>query len=236
MRVAISDDEQEILDQVAGIVSAAGHEVSCYRNGLDIQNALKRETFDVVMLDWNMPGRTGIEVLEWAVENIPSCPPFILLTSRPDKTDIVRGLEAGAIDYIVKPESDEVIRARVEAAGRRNAAESQSRHVNFGPYTLDRMEKSIAVKEVEAKVTAKEFDLIDLFFQNLHRPLSRGYLFSRVWGGNAEMETRTIDVHISRLRAKLDLNPENGFVIRTVFGFGYRMDEYIDEEDDTPIS
>ena len=92
------------------------------------------------------------------------------------------------------------------------------------------MEKSIGVKGKEAKVTAKEFDLIDLFFQNLHRPLSRGYLFSRVWGGNAEMETRTIDVHISRLRAKLDLNPENGFVIRTVFGFGYRMDEYIDED------
>lgn len=235
MRVAISDDEQEILDQVAAIVQNAGHEVACYRNGLDIQNALKRETFDVVMLDWNMPGRTGIEVLEWAVDNIASCPPFILLTSRPDKTDIVRGLEAGAIDYIVKPESDEVILARVEAAGRRNAGETQSRHANFGPYTLDRMEKSIAVKEKEAKVTAKEFDLIDLFFQNLHRPLSRGYLFSRVWGGNAEMETRTIDVHISRLRAKLDLNPENGFVIRTVFGFGYRMDEYIDDDQEAQI-
>ncbi|MEP2737294.1 MAG: response regulator transcription factor [Erythrobacter sp.] len=236
MRVAISDDEQEILDQVAAIVQNAGHEVACYRNGLDLQNALKRETFDVVMLDWNMPGRTGIEVLEWAMDNISSCPPFILLTSRPDKTDIVRGLEAGAIDYIVKPESDEVIRARVEAAGRRNAAETQSRHVNFGPYTLDRMEKSISVKDEEAKVTAKEFDLIDLFFQNLHRPLSRGYLFSRVWGGNAEMETRTIDVHISRLRAKLDLNPENGFVIRTVFGFGYRMDEYIDDDQEAQIA
>jgi len=232
MRVAIADDEQEILDQVTNIVQSGDHEVASYRNGLDLQNALKRETFDVVMLDWNMPGRTGVEVLQWAAENIPSCPPFILLTSRPDKSDVVSGLEAGAIDYIVKPESDEVIRARVEAAGRRNAAETRSRHVNFGPYTLDRMEKSIAVHEKEAKVTAKEFDLIDLFFQNLHRPLSRGYLFSRVWGGNAEMETRTIDVHISRLRAKLDLNPENGFVIRTVFGFGYRMDEYIEGNED----
>lgn len=232
MRVAIADDEQEILNQVTAIVTSGDHEVASYRNGLDLQNALKRETFDVVMLDWNMPGRTGIEVLQWATENISSCPPFILLTSRPDKSDIVRGLEAGAIDYIVKPEADEVIRARVEAAGRRNAAETRSRHVNFGPYTLDRMEKSIAVHGEEAKVTAKEFDLIDLFFQNLHRPLSRGYLFSRVWGGSAEMETRTIDVHISRLRAKLELNPENGFVIRTVFGFGYRMDEYIEGEQD----
>lgn len=231
MRVAISDDEQEILDQVASIVTAAGHEVSCYKNGLDIQNALKRETFDVVLLDWNMPGRTGIEVLQWATENIPSCPPFILLTSRPDKSDIVHGLESGAIDYIVKPETDEVIRARIQAAGRRTGGSGQSRHVNLGPYTLDRMEKTIKVHGEEAKVTAKEFDLVDLFFENLHRPLSRGYLFSRVWGGNVEMETRTIDVHISRLRAKLNLNPENGFVIRTVFGFGYRMDEYIDDDE-----
>ncbi|MEM6266593.1 MAG: helix-turn-helix domain-containing protein, partial [Pseudomonadota bacterium] len=78
-------------------------------------------------------------------------------------------------------------------------------------------------------VTAKEFDLIELLFQNLDRPLSRGYLFSRVWGGNIEIETRTIDVHISRLRSKLELKPDNGYVIRTVFGFGYRMDAFIDE-------
>ena len=80
----------------------------------------------------------------------------------------------------------------------------------------------------DVALTNKEFELVDLFFQNRDKPLSRGYLLSRVWGGSEDLETRTIDVHVSRLRAKLDLKPENGFVIRTVFGFGYRMDEVIE--------
>ena len=229
MRLAVADDEQELLDQIVSAVSYTGHDIDTFRNGLDLVNALKRETYDVILLDWNMPGKTGLEVLEWARENLDQMPPFILITSRQDKSDIVKGLEAGAIDYIVKPESDEVIRARVEAAGRRNASSLVEAMVRYGDYELDRREKSVSLRGNPITLTAKEFALIDLLFKNRDRPLSRGYLFSRVWGGHVDLETRTIDVHVSRLRAKLDLKPENGFVIRTVFGFGYRMDEYIDE-------
>ncbi|WP_379553610.1 response regulator transcription factor [Erythrobacter sp. W53] len=231
MRIALADDEQELLDQVSSVILSAGHEVDGYRNGQDLQNGLRRETYDVVLLDWNMPGRSGIDVLNWATENLSPLPPFILLTSRHDKEDIVRGLEAGAIDYIVKPESDEVIRARVEAAGRRTKSEALPSTANVGPYVFDRREKSATLSGEPVHLTAKEFDLLDLLLQNLGRPLSRGYLFSKVWGSEADLETRTIDVHVSRLRGKLDLKPENGFVIRTVFGFGYRMDEYIEDAD-----
>lgn len=232
MRVAIADDEQELLDQVSSVILSAGHEVDGFRNGMDLQNALRRETYDVVLLDWNMPNRSGLDVVNWARDNLSPMPPFILLTSRHDKGDIVRGLEAGAIDYIVKPESDEVIRARVEAAGRRTKADALPNDAEYGVYTLDRREKAITLSGDPVHLTAKEFDLIDLLFQNLGRPLSRGYLFSNVWGSQVDLETRTIDVHVSRLRAKLDLKPENGFVIRTVFGFGYRMDEYIESPSD----
>ncbi|MEP5939243.1 MAG: response regulator transcription factor [Erythrobacter sp.] len=230
MRIAVADDEQELLDQISDLVRQAGHDIDAFRNGLDLVNALKRETYDVVLLDWNMPGKTGVEVLEWAKENLDPLPPCILITSRQDKFDIVQGLEAGAIDYIVKPESNEVVKARVEAAGRRNAPPKLQTMARFGDYELDRQAKSVSLRGKAIEVTAKEFALIDLLFQNCDQPLSRGYLLSRVWGGHADLETRTIDVHISRLRAKLDLTPENGFVIRTVFGFGYRMDEYIHEE------
>lgn len=230
MRVALADDEQELLNQIAAIVVSAGHEVETFRNGLELQRALQRETYDVVMLDWNMPGQTGLDVLYWARENLPSAPPFIMITSRGENDDIVRGLEAGAVDYITKPETDEIIRARLEAAGRRIGADRPDVEVQYGKYRLDRKAKQIDVEGKSIAVTAKEFDLIDLLFQNLDRPLSRGYLFSRVWGGNIELETRTIDVHVSRLRSKLELKPENGYVIRTVFGFGYRMDAYIEEE------
>jgi len=230
MRVALADDEQELLEQIAAIVVSAGHEIETFGNGLDLQKALKRDTFDVVMLDWNMPGLTGVDVLEWATDNLESAPPFIMLTSRGEKNDIVRGLQAGAVDYITKPESDEIIRARLEAAGRRIGGNKPEQHAQFGSYRLDRKSKSVEFNGKVIAVTAKEFDLVDLLFQNLDRPLSRGYLFSRVWGGETELETRTIDVHVSRLRTKLELQPVNGFVIRTVFGFGYRMDEYIEEE------
>ncbi len=230
MRVALADDEQELLDQIAGIVMSAGHEVETFRNGTDLQRALQRETYDVVMLDWNMPGQTGLDILYWARENLPSAPPFIMITSRGENEDVVRGLEAGAVDYITKPESDDIIRARLEAAGRRIGADRPDPEVKYGQYTLNRQSKEVDFSGKAVAVTAKEFDLLDLLFQNLDRPLSRGYLFSRVWGGNIELETRTIDVHVSRLRSKLELKPENGYVIRTVFGFGYRMDAYIEGE------
>ncbi|MEL7198592.1 MAG: response regulator transcription factor [Pseudomonadota bacterium] len=230
MRVALADDEQELLDQIAAIVVSAGHEVETFRNGTDLQRALQRETYDVVMLDWNMPGQTGLDILHWARENLTSAPPFIMITSRGESEDVVRGLEAGAVDYITKPESDDIIRARLEAAGRRIGADRPETEVKYGKYTLNRQSKEVDFDGAPVAVTAKEFDLIDLLFQNLDRPLSRGYLFSRVWGGNIELETRTIDVHVSRLRSKLELKPENGYVIRTVFGFGYRMDAYIEDE------
>ncbi|MEM6267434.1 MAG: response regulator transcription factor, partial [Pseudomonadota bacterium] len=191
MRVALADDEQELLDQIAAIVVAAGHEVETFRDGSALQRALQRETFDVVMLDWNMPGQTGLDILYWASEHLTSAPPFIMITSRDEKDDIVRGLEAGAVDYITKPESDEIIRARLEAAGRRIGADQASTHVQYGKYRLDRKAKAIDFDGKPVAVTAKEFDLIELLFQNLDRPLSRGYLFSRVWGGNIEIETRT---------------------------------------------
>lgn len=226
MRIALADDEKDILSHISFVVRDAGHDVDCFSNGIDLVNALQRETYDVALIDWNMPGKSGLEVVQWAAANLAVPPATILLTSRKEKDDIVRGLEAGATDYIVKPESDAVIRARVEAAARRSATNEQERVQWRGGYCVDRLDRSITLHGEAVQLTAKEFDLAKLFFENLDRPLSRGYLFSRVWGGQAELETRTIDMHISRLRSKLKLTPENGFVIRTVFGFGYRMDQY----------
>ncbi|MEL6877842.1 MAG: response regulator transcription factor, partial [Pseudomonadota bacterium] len=207
MRVAIADDEQELLGQFSSVVTRAGHEIETFRNGSDLLNALKRETYDVILLDWNMPGKTGIEVLEWASDNLTPMPPFILITSRHEEGDIVRGLEAGAVDYIIKPESDEVIRARINAAGRRTTDSSPARFANFGVYELDRTEMSIKKGDERIKLTGKEFELADLFFSNLDRPMSRGYIFSRVWGGHVDLETRTIDVHISGLQIELCAQP-----------------------------
>lgn len=226
MRIAISDDDPEILEQIAGALKGHEHQCDQFSNGKDLIVALKRDTYDVVLLDWNMPQASGLDVLEWATEALEKPPAFILITSRSEKADIVKGLEKGASDYIVKPESDEVIRARIEAAGRSFHKPSQKRHVQFGNYKIDRLEETIEINGETPRLTAREFRVAMLFFDNLNRPLSRNYIFLQVWGGTVDLETRTLDMHVSRIRSKLALRPENGFAIQTIFGFGYRMDGF----------
>lgn len=224
MRVAIADDDPELLEQLSNALEDTPHQHEKFRSGLELVTSLKRETYDVVLVDWNMPGKTGFEVIQWAVETLEDPPAFILLTSRSEKGDIVRGLEAGAVDYVVKPESMEVIFARIEAANRRLKPAEPERHAEFGDYEIDRLLRVIKWQGDEVKLTAKETELATLFFDNLNRPLSRAYIFGKIWGGVPNVESRTLDIHISRVRSKLNLRPANGFAIQTVFGFGYRMD------------
>lgn len=232
MKIAIADDDPDILEQVTLALEGSGHDFDTFRNGTDLTIALKRNTYDVVLADWNMPGETGIGVLSWVRESLDHPPAFILLTSRTEKSDIVRGLEMGATDYIVKPESSEVILARIEAAARRGKRDTKERFEEFGDYKIDRLKQSIEFKAEQIKLTSKEFSVALLFFENFNRPLSRSYIFGQVWGGSLDIETRTLDMHISRVRSKLSLRPQNGYVIQTVFGFGYRMDRYQGGEED----
>lgn len=224
MRIAIADDDPELLGQLGSALEGTGHQFECFKNGNELQTSLRRETYDVVLVDWNMPGRSGLEVIRWATDSLENPPAFILLTSRSEKSDIVRGLEAGAIDYVVKPESQEVIFARIEAAGRRLKPVEMDRHATFGDYRIDRLLREISWRGDNIRLTAKETELATLFFDNLNRPLSRSYIFGQVWGGVLDVESRTLDIHVSRVRSKLQLRPQNGFAIQTVFGFGYRMD------------
>ena len=231
MRIAIADDDPELLEQLSSALSDTPHQFEQFKAGHELLTSLKRETYDVVLVDWNMPGRTGIEVIEWATETLENPPAFILLTSRSDKSDVVRGLKAGAVDYVVKPESKEVIFARIEAANRRIKPPEVDRHSVFGDYAIDRLLRKITWHGEEIKLTAKETELATLFFDNLNRPLSRAYIFGQIWGGVPDIESRTLDIHISRVRKKLNLRPRNGFAIQTVFGFGYRMDRCSDTEE-----
>jgi DNA-binding response OmpR family regulator len=226
MRIAIADDDAELLEQLACALDGAGHSYDRYRNGSDMLNALKRETYDVALIDWNMPGASGVELVTWAMANLAPPPAMILLTSRSEKSDVVQGLDAGAVDYIVKPESNEVVLARIDAAMRKARARDKPRFEQFGRYKVDRLQETIERDGNPVKLTSKEFKVAELLFDNLNRPLSRNYIFAQVWNGSPDLETRTLDMHISRVRSKLELRPQHGFAIQTVFGFGYRMDDY----------
>lgn len=230
MRIAIADDDPELLQQLRTALQDTEHLCESFRTGDQLMTSLKRETYDVVLVDWNMPGESGLGVIRWATTSLEKPPAFIMITSRSDKSDVVRGLEAGAVDYVVKPESKEVILARIEAANRRLRPPEPDRFASFGDYKLDRLLKTISWKGDPIKLTNKEVELATLFFDNMNRPLSRAYIFGQVWGGVPDVESRTLDLHVSRVRSKLQLRPLHGFAIQTVFGFGYRMDRCSEPE------
>lgn len=227
MRIAIADDDKVTRDFVEATLSLAGHDCSSFGNGGDVVAQLKRETFDLLMLDWNMPGMTAIDIIGWARQNLTDVPRIIVLTSRADDDDITFALDAGADDFITKPSSAAVIRARVTAALRRtNAGPSEERFQQRGIYTFDRSEQTVAFDGKVVKLTSKEFNVALLFFDNLQRPLSRGYLLQRVWQNSVDLSTRTLDMHVSKVRSKLCLRPENGYRLHTIFNYGYRLDIY----------
>ncbi len=226
MRVALVDDDLDEIAEIAASLRKSGMDCSLYSSGEDLVAALRRETFDVLLLDWNMLGMSGLKVLAWARENLQPAPPVIMLTNRDRKEDIVFALDAGAADYIKKPEDAEVVRARIRAALRRDAPKVVEQAANYGAYSFDHLSQTVRFGDDLIELRQKEFRLARLLFENLNRPLSRSYLLQKVWNSSPDVETRTLDVHISRLRAKLNLRPERGYALQTIFGFGYRLDSY----------
>ena len=225
MRVAIADGDPEIIGYLGNIVEGQGNIYSGYSDGTSLSNALLRDTFDLVILDWNMPGKNGMQVLKWMESAVEDRPPVIMMASRTAKQDISDALNAGADDYITKPEDRNVIAARINALLRRNTGVSaMEKTAQFGNYLLDRIEQTVRFCDKEIALTAKEFELADLMFRNRDRTLSRRYIMETVWRTNAHLATRTLDMHVSRIRSKLVLKPENGFRIFTVFGYGYRLE------------
>lgn len=231
MRIAVVDDDKVITSYLAAALPEKGLVVEVFDNGAALKTAIARDTYDAIVIDWNMPGETGIEIVKWATSTHASPPPFLMMTSRSDECDIVAGLEAGASDYIVKPVSISVLCARLAAAVRERSHLAQRPVVTFDGYAIKPVLQVIELNGQAIKLTQKEFQLAALLFDNLDRPLSRSYLLSQVWSAAAGIETRTLDMHISRIRNKLSLGPQNRYVLQTVFGFGYRLSRYDADEE-----
>lgn len=234
MRIAIADDDSESLLFMERVVAQMGHISVKFHDGERLAAGLLRDTFDLILLDWNMPGRSGLQIVQWLQQTIENPPPVIMLTARTAKRDITDALNSGADDYICKPEDDSVVAARIDAVLRRvNHGGAMEKVAEYGGYRLDRMAQTIRHNGTEITLTAKEFELADLLFRNRDRTLSRAYIMETIWRTSADLATRTLDMHVSRVRSKLALKPENGFRIFTVFGYGYRL-ETIDAAKDQP--
>jgi DNA-binding response OmpR family regulator len=225
MRIAILDDELDMLEFVFQALVDAGHQCYKFSTVRAFSARLRIDTFDLVVLDWNMPDKSGLEVIAWLKANIDPPPPVVLLTNRTADEDIVVGLDAGADDYVVKPVNPTILQARVNALLRRmTPREAPGGIETYGLFMLQPARQSVTVDGEEIVLTAKEFDLTSTLFRNLHRPLSRSYLLETVWGRNPDLPTRTLDAHISKIRSKIGLRPDRGFRLVPVYSYGYRLE------------
>lgn len=232
MRIAILEDDDVQLEAIRGLLTAAGHHCHAFTASKALLRALRQETFDLLILDWNLPDLPGIEVLQWSRQHLKPAPPALILTSRTDEADIVAGLDAGADDFVIKPVQSPVLLARVNAILRRAYAAAEGRLVEqYDDYVFDTASQTVQVGGETIVLTAKEFSLALLLFQNLHRALSRDHLMETVWGRSPDVQTRTLDMHISRIRMKLGLRPEHGYKLIPVYSYGYRLEKLADIAD-----
>jgi two-component system, OmpR family, response regulator RegX3 len=224
MKIAFLEDNIAFAQQIITALTAAGHEVEHFNSGRACLNAVTSNQFDLCLFDWEVPDMSGPEVLA-SLKLKGHFPPTIFLTGRDAEEDIVRVIEAGADDYIVKPPNASVLVARVNALYRRNHAnENQEPVVNYGNLTVDFDNRKFEINGEAVKLTEKETELAIYFFGQIGTLLSRTHLIKVVWGTTPDIDTRTIDVHVSHLRSKLNLLPQHGWRLISVYHQGYRLE------------
>lgn len=226
MRIAVLDDDHSQTDLVCQVLKSAGHTCYPFQSGKEMLNQLRRESFDLLIIDWQVPDLSGPEVLQWAREKLNPNLPVLFMTSRSGEDDIVAGLAAGADDYMIKPIRRGELTARVQALLRRAYPnQTSAEQIQFGHYVFEPRTGKLTANGQPIEVTQKEFDLALLFFRNLGRPLSRAYILEAVWSRDVDIPSRTMDTHVSRVRSKLQLRPENGFRLAPVYSYGYRLEQ-----------
>jgi two-component system response regulator RegX3 len=223
-RVLVVEDEESISDPLSYMLRREGFEVSVAETGPDGLREFDRTGADVVLLDLMLPGLSGTEVCRALRQK--SNVAIIILTARDSEVDKVVGLELGADDYVTKPFSHRELLARIRAVLRRGAEPEEllSPTIEAGPVRLDVERHTVAVNGETVALPLKEFDLLELLLRNAGRVLTRGQLIDRVWGSDYVGDTKTLDVHVKRLRAKIEPDPANPTYLLTVRGLGYKFD------------
>lgn len=231
MRIAFLEDDPAQAQIIIEWLQAAGH--SCHHHGhaQSFLSNLRRESYDLLILDWELPESSGIEVLNWVRDHFDWPIPVLFVTNRDNEQDIVQALEQGADDYMVKPPSRQVTLARIGALARRGKqARNENSALEYGRYRFDQAAEQLQLDNRPIALTDKEYQLARLLFDNAGRLLSRDHILESVWGFGPGLATRTVDTHVSRLRRKLNLTAENGWRLKAVYQHGYRLEAVSSEQ------
>lgn len=230
-RILLVEDEVSYRDPLAYLLEREGFDVATAGTGTDAVEAFDAGGVDLVLLDLMLPGLSGTEVCRYIRQR--SDVPVIMLTAKDGEIDKVVGLELGADDYVTKPYSSRELLARVRAVLRRGRtpaapARDEDERVDdgilvAGPVRMDVERHTVAVHGARVAFPLKEFELLELLLRNAGRVLTRGQLIDRVWGTDYVGDTKTLDVHVKRVRAKIEADPGNPTLLLTVRGLGYQL-------------
>lgn len=224
-RILVVEDEESLSEAIAFLLSKEGFEVEIASTGPAAIEKFELNGADLILLDLMLPGLSGTEVCRQI--RTKSSVPIIMLTAKDSEIDKVVGLELGADDYVTKPYSSRELIARIRAVLRRGEMLESNTEVGIltvGPVRLDIDRHMITVNGLPVSLPLKEFELLEFLMRNAGRVLTRMQLIDRVWGSDYVGDTKTLDVHIKRLRAKIEKDPANPEFIQTVRGMGYKME------------
>lgn len=224
-RILIVEDEAALAEPLAYLLTREGYETVVADNGLEALAAFDRGGIDLVLLDLMLPGLAGTEVCRELRQR--STVPIIMLTAKDSEVDIVVGLELGADDYVTKPYSTRELLARIRAVLRRqtDAGDDDDSVLAAGTVRMDVEKHQVTVDGQVVAMPLKEFELLELLLRNAGRVLTRGQLIDRVWGADYFGDTKTLDVHVKRIRSKIEADPSNPRMLVTVRGLGYRFEQ-----------
>ena len=222
-RVLVVEDEESYSEALSYMLRKEGFEVAIAADGDTALKEFDRSGADIVLLDLMLPGISGTEVCRQI--RTTSSVPVIMVSAKDDEVDKVVGLELGADDYVTKPYSPRELVARIRAVLRRGTEpELAPATLEAGPVRMDVERHVVTVGGNEQRLPLKEFELLEMFLRNPGRVLTRGQLIDRVWGSDYVGDTKTLDVHVKRLRAKLEPDPSEPKFLVTVRGLGYKLD------------
>jgi DNA-binding response OmpR family regulator len=232
MRIAFLEDDLPQAEVLKDWLTDAKHCCRHYTTARSFRKEARRESYDLLILDWELPESSGIEVLRWVRNHEDWRIPILFVTHRDSERDIVQALSEGADDYMTKPVSRAVTLARINALARRSGATTKPNgNLQFGAFRIATADNRITHAGEVIALTEKEYRLALMLFTNIGRLLSRNHILDTVWGAGPDLSTRTVDTHISRLRRKLMLIPENGWRLKAVYHHGYRLEKVYQESD-----